>query len=235
MYHSMTIGDRHTFRDFGLVPTSRPVVNPPCPNLSYLEIPGTNGSLDISEAVCGNVTYANRTGSFEFYVKNERNWVEVYAEVMSYLHGRRLSLILDDEPAFFYVGRISVNQWKSDKNHSFLTLDYNLEPFKYEITATKTVPWEVNAAIDTRGWRVDTLTFTSSATRMIKMEGIMPMVPILWVDSVTGTLSVTVNGKKVILAKGKNRIPEFAVKDKDLSVNFSGNATVKIYTKRGWL
>ena len=78
MYHSMTIGEKHTFRDFGLIPVSRPVVNPPQPNYSFLEVPGANGSLDISEAVCGNITYADRTGSFEFYVKNGRNWVDVY-------------------------------------------------------------------------------------------------------------------------------------------------------------
>ena len=79
MYHSMIIGEKHTFRDFGLIPVSRPVVNPPQPNYSFLEVPGANGSLDISEAVCGNITYADRTGSFEFYVKNGRNWVDVYA------------------------------------------------------------------------------------------------------------------------------------------------------------
>lgn len=74
MYHSITIGKKNTFQDFGLIPTSRPVITPPSPNYSYLEIPGGSGAFDISEAVSGTLTYANRNGSLEFYVKGGRDW-----------------------------------------------------------------------------------------------------------------------------------------------------------------
>lgn len=233
----MTIGEKHTFRDFGLVPTSRPVINPPAPNLSFVEVPGADGALDISGAVSGGVTYANRTGSFEFYVVRGRDWTEVYGEIMAYLHGRRLPLVLEDAPSHFYVGRVSVSKWKSDKNSSFLTLDYNLEPFRYEVTEGTDVPWEVNCPADALGWRQDTFACSVSApvTRTIRAGGAMPVVPVIWTEGITGSFTVSVNGKTYQLTDGKNRIPELAVRDSDVSLRFSGSAMAAIYTRRGWL
>jgi hypothetical protein len=31
----------------------------------------------------------------------------------------------------YYLGRMSVNQWQSEKDWSKITLDYRVEPFKY--------------------------------------------------------------------------------------------------------
>lgn len=235
MYHSMTIEEKHTFRDFGLIPVSRPVVNPPQPNYSFLEVPGANGSLDISEAVCGNITYADRTGSFEFYVKNGRNWVDVYAEIMSYLHGKRLTVTLDDDPAYFYVGRISVNQWKSDKNNSFLTLDYQLEPFKYEVTDITSVPWAVNCAADGLGWQMAGAMIDTPTMCTLSPGGAMPYVPVFWVSQITELFTAEVNGKIYTLSEGKNRIPEVQVSKTNVEIYLSGNAQIEVYTRWGWL
>ena len=235
MYHSMTIGEKHTFRDFGLIPVSRPVINPPPPNLSFLEVPGMNGSLDLSETVCGAITYADRTGSFEFYVRNGRNWVNVYAEIMSYLHGKRLTVTLDDDPAHFYVGRISVNQWKSNKNNSFLTLDYQLEPFKYEVTDITSVPWAVNCAADGLGWQVAGAMIDVPTLCTIPLEGDMPSVPVFWISQITETLTAEVNGNIYTLFDGKNRIPGLQLSRAGTEIILSGNARIDVYTRWGWL
>lgn len=233
MYHSMTIGTKHTYQDFGLIPTSRPVINPPSPNLSYVEVPGVSGSLDITEAISGNITYADRTGSFEFYVVKGRNWSQVYETVMSYLHGKRLHLILDDDKNYFYVGRISVNQWKSDKNNSYIVLDYQLEPYKYEVT-TVTVPWAVNYAADGMGYRKNSYSITTSAGTYITPEGDMPFTPVFYVESITGNLTVSISGTTYPLIKGKNRLSQLHLMKKTYSA-YAGTATVSVYTRRGWL
>ncbi|WP_294143881.1 hypothetical protein [uncultured Clostridium sp.] len=234
MYHSITIGNKHTYKDFGLIPTSRPVVNPPSPNFSYLEIPGVSGSLDLSEAVSGNITYADRTGSFEFYVRPGRDWSEVYDSILSFLHGQRLAVTLEDDPTHFYVGRVSVNQWKSDKNHSFIELDYQLRPFKYEMTTIKSVPWSVGNATEHMGYRMVSVSVTTTLSTSITVGGTMPIVPILWVTSLSGSLTLTVNSKTYTLTSGKNRIPELSIQ-KETSLFFKGKANIGIYTRRGWL
>ena len=61
MYHSITFGDKNTFDDWHLIPTSRPVIAPP-PFRSHTEdIPGGFGSLDLSEALTGYPLNDNRT------------------------------------------------------------------------------------------------------------------------------------------------------------------------------
>ena len=46
MYHSITIGSKNTWDDWYLIPSSRPVVNPPKPKTKYIDIPGADGHLD---------------------------------------------------------------------------------------------------------------------------------------------------------------------------------------------
>ena len=41
--------------------------------------------------------------------------------------------ILEDEPDYYYEGRFQVNAWKSDKNYSRISIEYNVSPYKYSI------------------------------------------------------------------------------------------------------
>jgi len=132
MYHSLTIGDRNTYNDFGLIPTARPVINPPEPNFSYLEVPGRSGVIDLSETLTGMLSYTNRTGSIEFFVTGKRNWSELYSELLAFLQGRFMRVVLEDDPLYYYEGRLTINAWKSNKNNSTVIVDYDLSPFKYE-------------------------------------------------------------------------------------------------------
>lgn len=142
---------------------------------------------------------------------------------------------LEDDPSYFYVGRIGVNQWKSDKNYSTVVLDYDLSPFKYAWTKEHSVPWEVSSQTDGEGWTKMEVTVTGSAAISLEPAGDMPVVPVFWVETLSGTLKMTVAEGTYTLAKGKNRIPECAMKEKALPVVFEGNATLHIYLRRGWL
>lgn len=134
MYHSITFGDKNTYDDWHLVATERPCVVSAQPKTRYIDIPGANGSIDLTDALAGRASLSNREGSFEFYVLNDYsgyNWVRVYREVSNYLHGRKMRMTLEDDPNYYYEGRFSVNQWKSQKDWSRIVIDYNVEPNKY--------------------------------------------------------------------------------------------------------
>jgi len=130
---------RHTWKAWHLIPSSRPVINPPPVKSNFIEIPGGNGSIDASTILTKYPVYADRTGSIEFYVIRDydeyeyKTWQGVYQEIMNYLHGGLFKVILEDDPAYFYRGRLSVNQWKSEKDWSKIVLDYHFEPYKYEL------------------------------------------------------------------------------------------------------
>lgn len=138
--HGITLGDIHTWRDWRIVPTSRPVFNPPDPKIVMIDIPGSDDVVDMTETLTGQVHYNRRKGSWEFLVQNKSAWSEVYSMILDYLHGQNMKAILDDDPQFYYQSRFSVNEWKSDPMNSKIVIDYNADPYKYEIFSSLE-PW----------------------------------------------------------------------------------------------
>lgn len=132
----------NTWDDWHLMPASRPLFNPPGVRTNYIEIPGMDGILDATEVLSGRPLYENRTGSNEFYVMNGYGtWAGRYSEIMNYLHGKRVKAILEDDPFYYYYGRMTVNQWKSEKDWSKITLDYDFYPYKMEARAPEDGDW----------------------------------------------------------------------------------------------
>ena len=134
--HSIIFGDKNSYDDWHLVPTNRPDVNPPKVKTQYVEVLGMDGFLDYTE-VLGGIKYENRTGSWEFLVLNDYiNWYTLCSNIMSYLHGKVMRVVLEDDPLYYYQGRLSLNSTKSDKNNSKITIDYNLNPYKLPRAST---------------------------------------------------------------------------------------------------
>ena len=169
MYHSIDIETFpalgggslkfNTYKDFYLVPTSLPVISAPGVKTNTIDIPGANGSIDLTESLTPYPVYKNRTGSLEFAVLNDRReyyemyknihnmnsknaisgshaWTLLYSDIMNKLHGRKVRLYLvDDDPEWYYEGRIAVNSWKTsnDGKWPIVTLDYELYPYKLSI------------------------------------------------------------------------------------------------------
>lgn len=132
MYHSITIGNKNTWNDWHLIPTSRPLVSLPSVNTKMVEIPGRNGSIDLSEYLTGSRTYSRRKGSWEFYVIQDKwnaSWAEVYATIAAYVHGKQLDIVLEDDPNYKYSGLLTLS-WRSSKDYSTITIEYDLEPQK---------------------------------------------------------------------------------------------------------
>lgn len=134
MYHSITFGTKNTWEDWHLMPSSRPVFNPPSKKTVLVDIPGSDGILDLSEVLTGYPVYNNREGSFEFIVENGyKDWSVLYSEISDYLHGKTMKAVLEDDPNYYYEGLFSVNEWKSnsDGTWSNIVIDYNVKPYKF--------------------------------------------------------------------------------------------------------
>ena len=166
MYHSLTLGGKNTWDDWHLVPESRPVMNPPKPKFEYANIPGLDGALDFTE-VFGDVLYENREGSWTFYVMNDYGqknydynaWYELYRNIMGHLHGLYMLVYSEDDPEYIYRGRVSVNNWASEKDYSKITFDYNLEPYKYRAKRLPNGEMDIDDTISTarNDWKWDDL------------------------------------------------------------------------------
>ena len=134
MYHSITLGTKNTWDDWHLIPTSRPLFNPPPVKTSYIETPGLDGALDTTLEETDRPRYKNRTGSWEFYVENGfRDPFALYSEIMRHLQGQRMRAVLEDDPGYSYDGRFRVSAWKSGPDRSQITIEYDVAPYKQEI------------------------------------------------------------------------------------------------------
>lgn len=137
MYHSLTftIGNvtRNTWNNWHLIPSARPVVSQPTPSYKYVEIPGRDGSLDLSNYLVGRPTYSDRSGSFKFYVANDYgNWVDRKTEIAQFLDGaKEMKMTLEDDPRHYYLGRFYMKEWAPGANNSEVTIEYRVKPYKY--------------------------------------------------------------------------------------------------------
>lgn len=135
MYHSITFGDKNSWDDWHLVSSSRIIFNPPSVKTRYVDIPGADGQLDLTDALSGRPAYGNREGTIEFIVINGYGqWQERYSEIMTYLHGKKMRAVLEDDPNYYYEGRFSVDSWNSDETWSRIVISYNVDPYKHSLT-----------------------------------------------------------------------------------------------------
>lgn len=143
--HSITFGDgtvvlgvfqgKNTWRDWHLIPTSRPVVAQAGVSTNFVDIPGRKlGPIDMTEYLTGGLLFGARSGSFEFIVDNDHEyWENIRTKIVNYLHGKRMKMCLEDDPGYYYEGRFTINEWRSGENNSSITINYALKPYKYQI------------------------------------------------------------------------------------------------------
>ena len=128
---------KNTWDNWGLIPSSRPTMAQPTPVYKYVDIPGRSGSLDMTGYLVSNdkPTYQDRKGSFEFYVPNDgTSWLTRRSELASFFDGGKMKMILEDEPDYYYYGRIFFKDWKSDPQFSKVTIEYQVSPFRYKVS-----------------------------------------------------------------------------------------------------
>lgn len=255
MYHSVTFGDKNTWDDWKLIPSSRPLFNPPKQKTNTLEIAGADGALDLSEALTGYPIYNNREGSMEFLVMNDYagyKWSDVYSEVMDYLHGKQMKAILEDDPQYYYEGRFTVNSWKSNSDYSNITIDYSVNPYK----------WSLYDSLDTN-WLWDPFNFETdiimaSLFGNISVEsdtvytyfdidskyfGRAPVCPQFTISTQSGngmdiTMVNNVTGRTASghLSDGTDqRLYDLVVYDGSVRLGFKGKGTVSIRFRKGRL
>lgn len=126
-------GDKHSYRDWGLIMKTRPVISPPVPKIKLIPVPGSDMIIDLTERLTGQVQYEPRTIQFEFITAADRSrWPSLYSAILTYLHGQSIRIIFDDDPNFYYTGRVTVGNMEADKKTATIQMTATVEPYKRE-------------------------------------------------------------------------------------------------------
>lgn len=131
---NVTFGDKKSYTDWGLILTEYPSIEPPEPRTYTLEVPGGNGSVDLTEAF-GGVTYEDRGLEFKFKTIKARDQIpSLLQEIQNTLHGKRMHIVLDSDPDYYYDARVTVDGYELEGNNEATALYVDISamahPFK---------------------------------------------------------------------------------------------------------
>lgn len=131
MMQGVSFDNKHSYRTWKLLMKSKPTISPPTPKTKLIQVPGTNTVIDLTEALTGEVKYEPRTIRCVFCVIGGRQkWPAVYSAVLNEIHGKRMKIVMDDDPNYYYIGRVAVNQWDSDEASATIVVTAEVEPYK---------------------------------------------------------------------------------------------------------
>jgi hypothetical protein len=224
MYHSIIVSGRDLYREWGLVPTSRPAINPPSVKTTYVDLPSSDGGLDHTDLLLGRPPFGYREGSWEFALKGRQNWQEVFGSIMNYLHGAEHTIVLEDDPSFYYTGRLSVNSWKSDKGYSRIVIDYCLDPFRRSLKDSDEDDWLWNDLFQ-KTIRYGTFRVEGQKYRNLIYEGLRPTVPVF---TCSAPMTVEYHGSSFSLVPGENINRNLALQQGDNIMLFHGDGIVTV-------
>lgn len=135
----ITFGDVHSYYDLNLI-LSGSEIPPAKPKTNFLDIPGADGSVDLTESL-GEVKFYDRDCKFTFTMNpaedlSDEAFEEKKTEVSNALNGKRLKITLDKDDGYYYLGRCEVSEYLSDRRIRQIVVTAKVEPYKYKQGAT---------------------------------------------------------------------------------------------------
>jgi hypothetical protein len=137
----ISFGELHSFRDLDLI-LGDVEIPPASPKETFVDIPGADGSVDMTEAL-GEVKFSDRTGAkFTFYMNpagdlSDSAWEAKKKEISNLLNGWRGNITLDKDPAYYWQGRCNVSDHSSSKKKRKFVVGARLAPYKLKNALTR--------------------------------------------------------------------------------------------------
>lgn len=223
--------EKHTYDDFGLRITTINIGFPSA-KTSKIDIPGADGYLDMTDYF--GTRYDTRKLTIECDVedKNYYNWAGRMSQISNYLHGKRRKIVLDWDNGFYYLGRGSCEYDKDNRVYSEITLKFECDPYKYDLTATD------------EDWLWDPFDFEEGVIREYGNQAVdgtlaltvvgspMPVVPKIIVSA---DMQVLFGGESYRLKAGENYLPDIEIKEGEHVLTFTGHGTVTVSYRGGSL
>ena len=207
-------GTKWAHADYGLIvaPYAIPM---PEPQTNFVEIPGRDGALDLSEAF-GTIRYADRIIPLMLYARAPFD--AAISAFAADVHGRRMNVIFDRDPTYYYDARVTVEDVDRHAGYCELSLECRAKPYKLD-------HFETTITVLPTG----TASVTLSNTRM-------PVVPSITV-SAEMTLTYTLNEKEytVNLAAGSHIIPSLVLMEGDTVIGITGTGQITFTYQKGAL
>lgn len=210
----ISFGNYHSYDDFGLI-LNKKLINAPKPKSHYVDIEGADGSLDFSEAF-GEVKFQRRDLEFQFtsLVPRSEFWT-TFTEIQNALHGREFEIIDDEDPDYYYIGRVTIDKWSIDKVIGSFTVKVEAEPYKYHLRETQ---------------RTDTITGTKVLVYKNDRKSVVP------VFRASAPMTLVFGKTSTSIGSGADYYsPEIIFREGNNSLTVTGEGTLTVRYQEGAL
>lgn len=229
----------HTLNDWGLAVGNNNYIGHPEQETCYVNVPGADAFLDMSEALTGRPVYKSRAINVELGGIRERAaWDNAVSDIRNKIHGRECKIIFDNDIDHYWKGRIYVEEFDRTRELGTMKLSIpSAEPYKYDLQSSA------------EEWLWDTFSFEHGVIRTIGIQsvngelsisvpkGTMPAVPVFILSGMASPEFTVSDGKGVFnMSNGRNRFPKLKVcEEHDVTLVFRGRGEVMIDYRGGSL
>lgn len=202
----INFGHIHSYHDLNLI-LSKYEIKPATPKTNYVDIPGGDGSIDLTEAH-GRVVYNDRECTFTFTVapSDDLTFEEKKTQIANALNGKRFEIVLDKDPEYYYSGRCTINDWQQDRNLKQIVVSAKVAPYKRKIGET-----------------VFSVDLTEEEQSVILTNGRMPVIPVI---TCTDETRIVFGNNEFRLSAGTHKILEFCLVEGNNEISVSGSGGV---------
>lgn len=221
--------DFHSYTEFSLILNSV-TISPPEPKTYYVEIAGADGSIDLTDALTGDVKYKNRELSLQFtYKGNHEEQLSQYTKVANLIHGQNMKIILDSDANYYYQGRVKISKCEHKPGICIFDIDCDVAPYKYDFGDD----WLWDPFDFEEGFINELGNITVDGTLEVIVIGHRKKY-IPWIEC-SAPMTVKYNGITYELKAGKNKNFDIVISKGENQFIFTGNGTVSIENKGGEL
>lgn len=190
---------------------------PPEPKTSYIDVPGRDGTIDVS-ALDGFVHYKDRTITLSFsYFGSYSQWFAAVSQLNSLLLGQKLKLTISDDPGYYYFGRFSVSTDKSNPVSGDIVVTGQCSPYKFKTNVT-VVEQDISGSVE--------ITLTNER---------MPSTPTITTDAEMQLVWGTSGENKLTLNAGTHRYTGLLLLEGDNEFTVNGTGHIKFEYQEGAL
>jgi phage-related protein len=128
-------GNVHSFDDLHLILTEKEM-GAPAVKTRKIDIEGADGALDLTDFF-GEPKYEDVTHKFRFStIVPQAEFQTLYSTIKNTIHGKKMRVILDDDPLFYWMGRCHVSGFTNEKNVGQVQVECDCEPYKLKTDKT---------------------------------------------------------------------------------------------------
>lgn len=207
-------GDVHSYDDLKLILSSKELGAQKVKS-KKLDIDGADGSIDLTDFF-GEPRYEDVTHKFTFStILPQAQFITQFSTIKNAIHGKKMRIILDDDPLFYWMGRCFVSGFTSEKGVGKVEIECDCEPYKYRIAKT-------------------VVTQAVSGTQVIALtNGKKRAVPEVTIQTDASLNIVFGSGNVWDLASGSYTLPELELAHGENVVTVTGTGTITFTWQEG--